>query len=336
MKHLISLALAGQLATSLPSTLQGRAEDVGYISVSAATVWTNSEKPRPVDAPALGNPADIKGWLGAMTLDDFLDLTDSSRTQTQALYGTKVSILSKQDDWYEVAVHGQPSPDNSKGYPGWIPAAQVAFDDSYGELQSKKPFAAIEKARTTPVCRDSKMQKDCFDISYATRLPAIAKKGKTIEVAVPGGKAYIAAEHATVYKSASEIPYPTGKDLIEAGKLFIGDHYLWGGTSGFAFDCSGLTHTLYHAHGITIGRDADAQADFDGHGDPVERDDLQIGDLIYYAGNLSDPSTIYHVAMYSGDDKMLESHGAEVPTRIAPVRFDENYWGAQRFLKQKK
>ena len=336
MKHLISFALVGQLATALSSTLHDRAEDVGYISVSVATVWTSPDKPRPVDAPALGNPADIEGWLGAMTLDEFLDLTDSSRTQTQALYGTKVSILSKQDDWYEVAVHGQPSPKNSKGYPGWVPAVQVAFDDSYGELQSKKPFAAIDKARTTLLCKDGALTNACIDITYATRLPVIAENDKSIHVAVPGGKAYISPEDATVYNSASEIPYPTGKDLLESGKLFIGDHYLWGGTSGYAFDCSGLTHTLYHAHGITIGRDADAQADFEGHGDPVERDDLQVGDLIYYASNLSDPSTIHHVAMYAGDGQMLEAHGARVPTQIAPVRFDEEYWGAQRFLKQKE
>lgn len=339
MRHFIcALALASQLVTALPSTLHGRAttdEQVGYISVSVATVWTDSSKPREVDAPALTNPADVEGWLDSMSLDQFLDLTDSSRTQTQALYGSQVSILNQQDDWYEVAVNGQPSPKNPNGYPGWIPAAQISFDSKYGKLQSKKPFVAIDKVANAPLYRDPLMKEKYMEISYDTRLPVIAHKRGLIQVAVPGGQsAYVSAEHATVYDSVKSIPYPTGEDLLEAGKMFVGRHYLWGGASGFAFDCSGLTHTLYHAHGITIARDADAQADFTGHGRNVDRADLQIGDLIYYANNLTDPSTIYHVAIYAGDSKMLEAHGAEIPIQVAPVRFDENYWGAQRFLTQ--
>ncbi|KAK2811173.1 hypothetical protein FQN50_002270 [Emmonsiellopsis sp. PD_5] len=335
MKSLIlAFALASGLVTALPSQLQSRDTQVGYISVSVATVWTDSSKPRPeVDTPALTNPADIRGWLDSMTLDQFLDLTDSSRTQTQALYGAEVNIVSEQDGWYEVEVKSQPSPKDELGYPGWVPAVQVLADSAYGKLLAEKPFAAIDKAATTTLYRDRHLKDASMEISYNTRLPVIKSLGKVIKVAVPGGDvAYVAAKDATVYNAVSDIPYPTGEDLLEAGKLFIDDHYLWGGASGFAFDCSGLTHTLYDAHGITIGRDADAQADYIGHGENVPKEDLQVGDLIYYAHNLSDPSTIYHVAMYAGDDTMLEAHGAAVPTGIHPVRFDENYWGAQRFL----
>jgi cell wall-associated NlpC family hydrolase len=119
---------------------------------------------------------------------------------------------------------------------------------------------------------------------------------------------------------------------VKAAKLFLNRPYLWGGTSGFAFDCSGFTHTLYDAHGITICRDADAQADYTGHGTNVTQSDLQPGDLIFYASNLTNPGTIYHVAMFAGDGKMIEAYGAGVPVRITPVRFNEDYWGAERFL----
>ncbi|PGG97759.1 hypothetical protein GX51_07140 [Blastomyces parvus] len=338
MLHLLSVfALVSQVVTALPSTLHVRAIDarqVGYVSVSVATVWTDPSKPRPgVDEAALTSPDNVQGWLKSMTLDQFLDLTDNSRTQTQALYGNEISILSEKDGWYEVAVKGQPSPKHTAGYPGWIPKAQISLDSTYGQIQSGSPFALVNKVAHTSLYRDAQMKKPYMEVTYATRLPVIGHHGKAAQVAVPGGgSAYVSTKHATVYKSASDIPYPTGEDLLEDGKMFIGTHYLWGGASGYAFDCSGLTHTLYDAHGITIGRDADAQADFEGHGTNVDREDLQIGDLIYYASNLTNPSSIYHVAMYAGDGKMLEAHGAAIPTQIAPVRFDENYWGAQRFL----
>jgi gamma-D-glutamyl-L-lysine dipeptidyl-peptidase len=336
MRIIFALALGSQAVAVLPSTLSRRdtaPQQIGYISVSVATVWTNSGKPRPVDGPALTNPADVEGWLDSMTLDQYLDLTDSDRTQTQALYGTRVSILSQQDGWYEVAVDGQPTPKNSLGYPGWVPAAQVSLDSSYGQLLSNKPFAAVDKAAIAPLYRDVLMTEIYLEISYDTRLPVIGHLGELIQVAVPsGGSAYLSARDATVYDSVSSIPYPSGKDIVSAGKLFLGRPYLWGGTSGFAFDCSGFTHTLYDARGITIARDSDAQADFTGHGTQVAQSDLQAGDLIFYASNLTNPSTIHHVAVYAGDGEMLEAYGAGIPVRITPVRFNDEYWGAERFL----
>jgi cell wall-associated NlpC family hydrolase len=336
LRLIFALGLTSQVATGLPSTVHSRdavVQEVGFISVSVATVWTDSSKPRPVDAPALTNPADIEGWLNSMTVDQYLDLTNSDRTQTQALYGTSVSILSQQDGWYEVVVHGQPTPKNSLGYPGWVPAAQVSLDSSYGQLVTSKPFAAVDKVAAAPLYRDSLMTETFVDISYDTRLPVIEHLGGVIQVAVPsGGSAYLSAKHATVYDSVSSILYPTGKELVNAGKLFLGRPYLWGGASGFAFDCSGLTHTLYDAHGITIARDSDAQADFTGHGTKVAQSELQAGDLIFYASNITDPGSIYHVAMYAGGGEMLEAYGAGIPVRITDVRFNADYWGAERFL----
>ncbi|KFY85281.1 hypothetical protein V500_08539 [Pseudogymnoascus sp. VKM F-4518 (FW-2643)] len=337
MNIILALALTGQVVNALPSIVSERAtaaQQVGYISVSVATLWSTSSKPRPlIDTPALTNPADIDGWLSSMNVSQYLDLTDHSRTQTQALYGARVGIISEQNGWYEIEAIGQPTPKDPIGYPGWVPTAQVSLDSSYGNLQSKKPFAAIDKVATAPLYRDALMKEKYLEISYDTRLPVMAHLGRLVQVAVPGGgSAYLSAKHATVYSSVSKIPYPTGSDLVKAGKLFLGRPYLWGGASGFAFDCSGLTHTLYDAHGITIARDAGSQADFTGHGKNVDRSDLQAGDLIYYASNISSSSSIYHVTMYVGNNEMIEAHGAGVPVKISPVRFDDNYWGAQRFL----
>jgi cell wall-associated NlpC family hydrolase len=36
--------------------------------------------------------------------------------------------------------------------------------------------------------------------------------------------------------------------------------------------------------------------------------------------------------MYVGHGEMIEAYGAGIPVRITPVRFNEDYWGAERFL----
>src|SRR5688572_8671213 len=42
------------------------------VTVTVANVWNAPGQARPVDAPSLGNPVDIKGWIGAMTHEDKL------------------------------------------------------------------------------------------------------------------------------------------------------------------------------------------------------------------------------------------------------------------------
>ena len=55
-----------------------------------------------------------------MTPDQRADLTDSNRTQTQALYGAPVLVLAHQGAWSQVVVPRQPTPRDARGYPGWI------------------------------------------------------------------------------------------------------------------------------------------------------------------------------------------------------------------------
>ncbi|KAK3181429.1 hypothetical protein K4F52_007291 [Lecanicillium sp. MT-2017a] len=324
--------------TGLPSpakitTRSDGMNKVGYIDVSVATVWTDSSKPRDVDAPALTNPADIKTWLSSMTVDQYLDLTDSSRTQTQAVYGTLVHILDYKDGWYKIAVTGEPSPKNDLGYPGWVPATQVSLDQGYGSLQSDKSFALVDKEATVPLYRDFFLRETFMDISYDTRLPVTLNLGLAVQVVAPsGGSAYIRGADVTIYGSEKDIPYPSKEDLMTTAKLLLGKPYLWGGTSGFALDCSGFTHTVYHAHGITIGRDTGPQASST-DAIPVKKEDLQTGDLLFYATNVSDADTIHHVAMYAGNGEMAEAYGAGVPVRITPARFGSEYCGARRYLK---
>lgn len=302
-----------------------------YVDVSVATVWTGPSSPRPVDHPALTNPVDIPGWLGAMSLADKEGLTNDNLTQTQALYGSKVYILARQAGWDEVAVPGQPTPKNPLGYPGWVPAAQLTTARGYAALQGHRPFALVQ-APTAWLYGDPALTRQDLEISANTRLPVLARAGQAILVATPDrGARWLSARDATVYRSARDIPYPTGAGLVAYAQRFLHRPYLWAGRSGFAFDCSGFTSTIYQANGITIPRDADAQARFGG-GRLVSQNDLHPGDLLFYSTS-PDPGTIYHVAMYIGHGQMIEAYDAATPVRVTAVRFGPGYWGAERFLR---
>ena len=315
----------------------GQTPPSAFVAVSVATVWTTPQSPRPVDHPALTNPVDIRGWLSDMTPAQQEALTSDNLTQTQALFGDRVFVVGQQGDWDEVLVPGQPTPKNSLGYPGWIPKAQLTTEPGYGALKEHAPFALADRGITTWLYRESGLSDQDLEISTNTRLPVLSRTDKAVQVATPDrGPKWLDARTVAVYEKPTDIPHPTGADLVRYAAVFVNVPYLWGGRAGFGFDCSGFTSTIYQVHGFTLPRDADAQA-ADSRGRPVDKSALQPGDLLFYSHGSKDPANpdaIYHVAMYSGNGEMIEAFDKTAPVRITPVRLDADYWGARRYLDQ--
>jgi cell wall-associated NlpC family hydrolase len=304
-----------------------------YVDVAVATAWVAPGIDRPVDAPAVGNPVDIRKWTAGMTLQQRVGLV--GKLETQALYGNPVRILERQGDWVHVAVVGQPTPRNALGYPGWVPARQIVGSTAFGALQRTRPFAMVT-ADTAWLSTDPAGRRREMELSADTRLPVLARAGSAVRVATPdrGGR-WLSARDVHVYDKATDVPRPTGADLVRTAKMFVGLHYLWAGTSSFGFDCSGFTHTVYDLNGVTIPRDADAQK---AGGKPVAKDRLEPGDLIFYAYDHGTGS-VHHVGMYIGDGYEIDAPGnsasQESPLEIVPVdqhRYADQYAGAVRYL----
>ncbi|MBP2369100.1 C40 family peptidase [Pseudonocardia parietis] len=295
-------------------------DDRAIVDVSVATVWTTPTSARERDRDALGAPADPAGWLASMTASDRRELTTASRTQTQVLYGAPVRVLEQRGDWTRIAVPDQPSGKDDRGYPGWVPSAQLTDGAAFTGLAAALPTGTVDGVATTWLYRDEARTDRLREVSAGTLLPVLAGGDGSVELALPdGGTAWVDARHLRV----GEAPPATGADLVRTARLFLDRPYLWGGRSGFAPDCSGLTGLVHALHGITIGRDAVDQAD---GGRAVERDRLQPGDLLFW----DSPAT--HVAMYAGDGMMIEAFDASTPVRHTPVRFDDAYSGARRYL----
>jgi cell wall-associated NlpC family hydrolase len=78
--------------------------------------------------------------------------------------------------------------------------------------------------------------------------------------------------------------------------------YLWGGTVGANYDCSGLIQAAFMVSGIWLPRDAYQQESFV---QKVTFDLMKPGDLIFFGT----PETANHVALHLGEKRYIHSSG---------------------------
>jgi cell wall-associated NlpC family hydrolase len=82
------------------------------------------------------------------------------------------------------------------------------------------------------------------------------------------------------------------------------NYYLWGGTVGPNYDCSGLMQAAFASVGIWLPRDAYQQ---EGFTQPIAMSELQPGDLVFFGT----PQKATHVGLYLGEGCYIHSSGKE-------------------------
>jgi gamma-D-glutamyl-L-lysine dipeptidyl-peptidase len=88
--------------------------------------------------------------------------------------------------------------------------------------------------------------------------------------------------------------------VLASARSFLGLPYLWGGTSPWGFDCSGLVHYCHRQAGLVVPRDASAQQQA---ADAVPLGTERPGDLYFFASGRH----IDHVGFVTGDGEMLHA-----------------------------
>ena len=96
----------------------------------------------------------------------------------------------------------------------------------------------------------------------------------------------------------------------------IGRPYQWGGAGPYTYDCSGLTMVAWAQAGVFLLHYTGDQWEEGVH---VPLDDLQRGDLLFYATDNSDPGTIHHVGIYIGGGDMVDAPYTGVDVRIDSI-----------------
>ena len=147
-----------------------------------------------------------------------------------------------------------------------------------------------------------------------------------IKVALDDEEAYISAEYAKVSQelptaiTMTELLYGEGVsdvrvDLCQYAKEFIGNPYVWGGTSlTKGADCSGFTLSIFKKYGFTLPHSAASQSKM---GTDVNLADAKAGDLVFYAKG----GHVNHVAIYIGSGQVVHASNPKTGIRISAVGY---------------
>ena len=280
------------------------------VRVPVCTVWSSPDAPRDVDEAAVRDVPDVAGWAASMGRDVRLGL--HGRTETQLLLGEPVVVGDEQDGWSRIVAPWQRSTGRADGYPGWVRSAHLG--EPVGPTSGPR---AVVVAHTVACTTDA---GDELELSLGTTLPVHTAGEGSVTVLLPD------ARRATLPRSSLRLSRGDD-DVLAVARSFVGLRYLWGGTSAWGVDCSGLVHLAWRSQGLLLPRDAYEQADTP-LVEPVSLDAVRPGDLYFFA---RPGQRIYHVGFVtrpvteSGERWMLHApEGGELveDAPLAPHRVE--------------
>jgi cell wall-associated NlpC family hydrolase len=123
---------------------------------------------------------------------------------------------------------------------------------------------------------------------------------------------------------AAEAPAaPVGTPVVSTALAFRGVPYRNGGSDPSGFDCSGFVQYVFASHGLRVPREVRDQFQAAA---PVDRDDIQPGDLVFFETVSRGPS---HVGIAIGGSEFVHAPSSRGVVRVE--RFTTQYW-AERWI----
>ena len=99
--------------------------------------------------------------------------------------------------------------------------------------------------------------------------------------------------------------------LVQFALQFVGNRYVWGGTSlTNGIDCSGFTMQVYARYGVGLPHHAASQP---AYGKRIRASEAKPGDLFFYGSG----SSISHVGIYIGNGQIVHASNARTGIKIS-------------------
>lgn len=236
----------------------------------------------------------------------------------------RVELLQVEPKWVKVKT--------SEGKVGWVFRDLVGT----GKAEREDPLRYV-KGEGVRLREEPSTESEILDeLSVDTRLRLLEVEDAWVQVRTAEGKVgWVSRRYVgTGPTQAGQLAaYAARRDkLILAARSRLGVRYVWGGSSDSGYDCSGFVMAMYEKLGVELPHSSAEQFKL---GRPVSKDELMIGDLVFFTTYRPGPS---HVGIYIGERKFIHASSSRRGRGVKISSLDESYYakryiGARRILE---
>lgn len=163
-------------------------------------------------------------------------------------------------------------------------------------------------------------------VAMGEHLEVIEVMEEWVKADLDGEEVYLSKEYVEIRTelpvavTMTELLYGQGisnerVDLVQYAKQFLGNPYVWGGTSlTKGADCSGFVLSVYKKFGISLPHSSASQAN---QGKSISYSEIKAGDLVFY----SKGGRINHVAIYIGGGQVIHASSPKTGIKISPYNY---------------
>lgn len=257
--------------------------------------------------------------LGVASVENHLNIREEASEDAEL-----VGVLQNSAGCNIIETDGEWSKIESGKVTGYVKSEYLVTGDEANKLAEEvMSTVAVVNTETLYVREEASKEAGILTlVPIEEELEVLEDTGEWLHVELDGDDSgYISKEYVTLshkLKTAttmSEIKYGEGVsdvrvDIVQYACQFIGNPYVWGGTSlTDGADCSGFTMSVMANYGVYLPHSSSAQA---GCGTKIAAEDALPGDLFFYGD-----SGISHVAMYIGNGQVVHASSASTGIKIS-------------------
>ncbi len=260
-----------------------------------------------------GGDSTLEVLLGATSLDDFLSRVDTvGRVSSQ---GTRVLG--------EVVTFGN----DVRSRRARLKRAKARASELVAERARQRASVESQLATRRSLLNSIRGEIARMQAAERARQAELERRTRARMTAAAAAPTVFASPLQTSGQASGEstaLPAPAARygGVVGIAMQYLGIPYVYGGSTPSGFDCSGFIMYVYAKLGVSLPHNAAAQY---GYGTPVDRSQLQPGDLVFFNG-------LGHNGIYVGGGTFIHSPHTGDVVKISSLSgwYDSTWVGARR------
>ena len=262
--------------------------------------------------------------LGIAHVDNHLNVRDKAGEDGELVgkmtKNAACEILSLEGDWAHI---------KSGNVEGYVHTDYLLTGEE-AKQKAQEVVYTVAKVNTQTLKVREEPNTDCPVITLVAqdeRLEVVEQKPDGwAKIMLDDEEAYVSTEYCVIEEeletavTMKELTFGNGVsdtriNLCQYAKQFIGNPYVWGGTSlTNGADCSGFVQSVFKHFGVSLPRSSREQSKV---GTKISLAEAKPGDLIFYAKG----GTINHVALYIGSGQVVHASSPKTGIRISNATY---------------